>query len=307
MGQRFDFTPTTDVQNLEIPITNGLTTLHTEFTIDAPEDPPGRIVSILGLRGNLTGKGRKKKRPLHFNFTQGQDSQARWEAEITALNPKGQERGPRMPFPGQYHLIIDWSAISGIASCTVIDMEGEGGPNALGRFIINGPSTEPITSGFLYIGGHISKPPAPGELPVYTTPLGCRMVGFVEFNEEKIGQATEDPGKQDEPPAPLPLPIPTPTPIPTPPVILTPPINIPNPPQRPTIPTLDGKLDLSQFSAFVVAATNLYPQLGNILGEIEPYIQALEAGKKLASGDFNISNPSDLIAVLQLINLFRSL
>jgi hypothetical protein len=295
MGQRFDFTPTTDVQNLEIPITMGLSTLHAEFTIDAPEDPPGRIVSILGLRGNLTGKGRKKKRPLHFNFTQGQDGQARWEAEITPpQNTSGQQRGPKMPFPGKYKVVIDWD-MDGIAQAEIYTILGV----FVGQFEINGPATESITSGFLYIGGHISKPPAPGELPVYTTPLGCRLNGFVEFNGEKIGQATDEPVVN--PPAPTPIPVPTPTPMP-------PPVNIPNPPpQRPTIPTTDGKLDLSEFPAFVIAATNLYPQLGNILGEIEPYIQALEAGKKLASGDFNISNPSDLIAVLQLINLFRSL
>lgn len=321
MGQRFDFTPSLDAQNIEIPINNGLTSLHSEFVIEAPADPPGRIVSIFGLRGNLTGQGRKKKRPLHFNFTQGQDGQARWEAEITALNPKGQERGPIMPFPGEYRLVIDWSAISGVASCTVIDLEGENGPNALGRFLINGPSTSSITNGFLYIGGHISKPPAPGELPVYTTPLGCRLKGFVAFNGEQIdvgdnGRGDDDDVDQSRPIDPLPPSFPQP-PIftPPPPVIqppVQPPVIKPTPPIFAPNITTDGNSSSSGFNfgafpQFVAAAIAFYPELGKSLGQIEPYIQAIQAGKRLAGGNFSPTNPNDLISVLQLINLFKSL
>lgn len=218
MGHRFDFTPSLDVQNIEIPITNGLTSLHAKFTIDAPADPPGRIVSILGLRGNLSGQGRKKKRPLHFNFTQGQDHQARWEAEISPQNPSGQSRGPQMPFPGTYNITIEWSAISGVASASI---EGKG------TFIVVGPSTQPITSGFLYIGGHVSKPPGPGELPVYTTPLGCRLKGFVEFNGESIGEDEDDGIDEPRPIDPLPPPIQSP---PATPPVIQPPVIKPSPP-----------------------------------------------------------------------------
>lgn len=227
MGQRFDFTPTLGVQNIEIPITNGLTSLHAEFTIDAPEDPPGRIVSIFGLRGNLTGNGRMKRRPLHFNFTQGQDHQARWEAEVSAQNPGGQSRGPQMPFPGTYNITIEWSAISGVASASI---EGKG------TFIIVGPSTQPITNGFLYIGGHVSKPPAPGELPVYTTPLGCNLRGFVQFNGEVDEDDGDVRGSFDDPDEPRPVdPLP---PIAIPPII-QPPVIKPSPPvtTQPTTPT----------------------------------------------------------------------
>lgn len=216
MGQRFDFTPTLDVQNIEIPITNGLTSLHAEFTISAPTDPFGRIVSILGLRGNLTGQGRKKKRPLHFNFTQGQNHQARLEAEITTNNPKGQEPGPQMPFPGTYNVAIEWSASTGIADVSIEDRGG---------FNIFGPATSPIINGFLYIGGHVSKPPAPGEPPVYTAPIGCRLTGFVAFNGEKMEEG-EDNDNGSSPIEPMPIDPLTPvTPI-IPPVT----INPPNPP-----------------------------------------------------------------------------
>lgn len=217
MGQRFDFTPTLDNQNIEIPITNGLTSLHAKFTIDAPADPPGRIVSIFGLRGNLTGQGRKKRRPLHFNFTQGQNHQARLEAEITNENPRGQEPGPQMPFPGTYNISIEWNASTGIAEVSIEDR---------GSFDIFGPITQSITNGFLYIGGHISKPPAPGELPVYTTPLGCRLVGFVEFNGEKIDADNVDEPRPVDPLPPPPL---------FPPIVLPPPIIKPSPPVTTTL------------------------------------------------------------------------
>lgn len=317
MGHRFDFTPTLDVQNIEIPITIGLTTLHAEFTIDAPEDPPGRIVSIFGLRGNLTGKGRKKKRPLHFNFTQGQDGQARWEAEVTPTNEDGQERGPKMPFPGTYKIAIDWDAVSGVARANI--------SSSVGSFSIDGPPTSPITNGFLYIGGHVSKPPAPGELPVYTTPLGCRLKGFVEFNGEQIDEGEDG---SSTPPIEAPRLIDTLPPIVPPPLSPPPPISIPklDPPifqspidprfplpdpfpPLPSLPTsnLSSGFNFEAFPEFVSAAVAFYPELGKSLGQITPYIQAVQAGKKLASGGFNLSNPNDLIAVLQLINLFQNL
>lgn len=230
MGQRFDFTPSLDVQNIEIPITNGLSSLHAEFMITAPADPPGRIVSILGLRGNLTGQGRKKKRPLHFNFTQGQDNQARWEAEITPENEDGQERGPKMVFPGTHNVVIDWSAQTGIATAKV---NGN-------TFEVAGPATKPITSGFLYIGGHVSKPPAPGELPVYTAPLGCNLKGFVEFNGESLGDNEDDSASPVQPRPVDPLP----PPVFISPVTTIPPINQPTPPViKPSSPVTTNKGD----------------------------------------------------------------
>lgn len=297
MGQRFDFTPTLDVQNIEIPITNGLISLHAEFTIDAPEDPPGRIVSILGLRGNLTGQGRKKKRPLHFNFTQGQDHQARFESEITPENEDGQERGPKIVFPGTHNIVIDWLAQTGIATAKV---NGN-------TFEISGPATRPITSGFLYIGGHVSKPPAPGELPVYTTPLGCRLKGFVEFNGEKIDNDNDGNGTspiEPRPVDPLPPPIFIPPPVTTPPIVPQPPVIKPS---QPVTNGTSSGFNFEAFPEFVSAAVAFYPELGKSLSQITPYIQAIQAGKKLADGNFNLSNPNDLIAVLQLINLFQSL
>lgn len=298
MGQHFNFTPTLDVQNIEIPITNGLSSLHAEFTITAPADPPGRIVSILGLRGNLTGQGRKKKRALHFNFTQGQDNQARWEAEITLENEDGQERGPKMVFPGTHNVVIDWSAQTGIATAKV---NGN-------MFEIAGPATKPITSGFLYIGGHVSKPPAPGELPVYTAPLGCNLKGFVEFNGESLGDK-DDSVPEPRPADPLP-PIFIPPPIVTPPIV-QPPINQPTPVIKPSPPVTNtssgGGFNFEAFPQFVSSAIAFYPELEKPLGQITPYIQAIQAGKRLADGDFNISNPNDLIAVLQLISLFQNL
>lgn len=262
MGQRFDFTPSLDVQNIEIPITNGLTSLHAEFTISAPADPLGRIVSILGLRGNLTGQGRKKRRPLHFNFTQGQDHQARFEAEITLENEDGQERGPRMVFPGTHKVVIDWDADTGVARASL--------PNtSVGSFSIDGPSTGPITNGFLYIGGHVSKPPAPGEPPVYTAPIGCRLTGFVAFNGEKMEEG-EDNDNGSSPIEPMPVgPLPPVTPIippttinpPNPPVIkpsqpiTTPPITTPTPstpPTKPTNPNNDKVLGLDRTDLILI-------------------------------------------------------
>lgn len=253
MGQRFDFTPSLDVQNIEIPITNGLTSLHAEFTISAPADPLGRIVSILGLRGNLTGQGRKKKRPLHFNFTQGQNHQARLEAEITTNNPKGQEPGPQMPFPGTYNVSIEWSASTGIADVSIEDRGG---------FNIFGPATSPITNGFLYIGGHVSKPPTSGEPPVYTAPIGCRLTGFVAFNGEKMegndnGSSPIEPMPVD--PLPPVTPIIPPTINPNPPVIkpsqpvTTPPVTTtPTPLTPPTKPNNDKVLGLDRTDLILI-------------------------------------------------------
>lgn len=167
-----------------------------------------------------------------------------------------------------FHLPPFGSTISGLITASDMDAEEPDDGDDEGDDNVN--INEPVPVNPLPIQPPIIIPPPTTQPPISSPPIFDSPI---------------------DPRFPLPNPFPPP---------ILPPTNIPSSDQN-------SGFNFDAFPAFVSAAIAFYPELGKSLGQIAPYIQAIQTGKKLADGNFNPTNPNDFFAVLQLIALFRNL
>jgi hypothetical protein len=196
-----------------------------------------------------------------------------------------------------YKIILDWT--KGITLYKIFDSTGA----KLIHSIVVKSTLNLDFGGRILIGQDVKNPKKLKGL-FSLPPFGSSFSGFIKASDLDIDEPDDNVDTPIEPRPVDPLPPPFP-PIFTPPI--SPSTNQP-PVIKPSSPvTNSSSFNLDAFPEFVQAAIKLSPELGRFASQILPYIQAITAGKKLADGNFNLSNPNDLIAVLQLINLFQNL
>lgn len=272
----------------EVPA--GTDTVETEFNLNLGERPgPGRVY-IIGLMSGPLGRAL----PIG-SLAIGADDQWLVTAHGGSEGKKDiQEDGERRViarFSKSYFISLYWEK----GSSTVYTIyEDQTRSKTVHQIAVNS-SLNMDSGGRVLIGQDVKNPKKLKDLHSLP-PFGSSFNGTIRASDMDLDDS--DDNTPDEPrPDPLP-------PIFIPPPIATPPIK-PSPPPVTNIPS--GSFNFEAFPEFVSAAIAFYPELGKSLGQITPYIQAIQAGKRLAEGNFNISNPNDLIAVLQLLNLFKSL
>lgn len=271
----------------EVP--SGTDLVETEFNLNLGERPgPGRVY-IIGLMSGPLGQAH----PIG-SLAIGADDQ--W---LVTGHPEIQEPGKqrvRVNWLNPYRIVMVWEKDHNEITYTI--HQG----NKLVHQITIPSSLNLDSGGRVLVGQDVKNPKRLKDLHSLP-PFGSILIGTIsasDMDDDEGDNTTVEPRPVD----PLP-PIQPPPPITVPPIppVVQPPVIKPSPP----VTNQSSGFNFEAFPEFVSAAIAFYPELGKSLGQITPYIQAIQAGKKLADGNFNISNPNDLIAVLQLVNLFKTL
>lgn len=297
----------------ELP--SGTDLVSAEYNLKLGERPgPGRVAITALMSGPVGGA-----KPIGALVIGGEDQ---W---LVTGHPEIQEPGNKRviaKFSRSYFITLSWQKNSAIIYTIYENQTKE---RMIHQISINS-SLNLDTGGRIIIAQDVKNPKKLKDF-FHLPPFGSAISGLITASDMDIeGPDDGDDNVNINEPVPVnPLPPIQPPPIMTPPPITQPPsppifhspidprFPLPNPFPPPTLPPTNTPLDQNSgfnfdaFPAFVSAAIAFYPELGKSLGQIAPYIQAIQTGKKLADGNFNPTNPNDFFAVLQLIALFRNL